>query len=367
MLIRRISDSKPSKFCIICGEKPENKNKEHIIPDWLIKQTGDPSRKVNFGVSIDPETEKLTYREFAFDQFVFPACEACNSEFGQLEKLAKTHLNKLMLGQELEAQDISILLDWFDKIRVGLWLAMRVHHTNPVADRPNFFIRQRMGMFDRALIVEKLDTDQRGITFTGVNTYAFHYMPSAFSLRINEFIFTSISTNHLISRRLGFPYKTDSYIDPSSGMEVANISIGKKRVSAPIFQNSVLNRGILLAQPIYRTELSLSNMKSIYECDYVSKHSLEDGVGNIFVQRNHVIKEYSSGEKVSFSNFPLLPEEHFHTKNIDNVFDCQLWLVKNFTPSPKYLKPDQKAHFDAKLKYIKYLQTVMHKLSREAS
>ena len=38
------------KFCVFCGKKPENKNKEHIIPQWLIKLTGDPNRKINLGV-----------------------------------------------------------------------------------------------------------------------------------------------------------------------------------------------------------------------------------------------------------------------------------------------------------------------------
>jgi len=31
------------KFCIFCGDKPQSKNLEHIIPQWLLKMTGDPT------------------------------------------------------------------------------------------------------------------------------------------------------------------------------------------------------------------------------------------------------------------------------------------------------------------------------------
>jgi hypothetical protein len=34
------------KFCVFCGKKPQSKNREHIIPQWLIALTGDPNRDV---------------------------------------------------------------------------------------------------------------------------------------------------------------------------------------------------------------------------------------------------------------------------------------------------------------------------------
>ncbi|HDR2534145.1 TPA: hypothetical protein QCI12_004383 [Enterobacter roggenkampii] len=37
------------KKCIFCGDKPENKNKEHVIPKWLIEMTGDKKRSGYFG------------------------------------------------------------------------------------------------------------------------------------------------------------------------------------------------------------------------------------------------------------------------------------------------------------------------------
>jgi hypothetical protein len=39
-----------NKVCVFCGEKPTNKTKEHIIPEWLIELTGDINR--DFTISL---------------------------------------------------------------------------------------------------------------------------------------------------------------------------------------------------------------------------------------------------------------------------------------------------------------------------
>lgn len=363
MLPRDTRENTQKRFCIFCGNKPEKKNKEHVIPAWLIKQTGNPSRKANFGISIDVDTGKFHHKAFSFDSFVFPACQNCNSEFGDLEARAQTYINKLMLGEELEGQDLSELLDWFDKIRVGLWLAMRVHHTNPLAETPNFYVKQRVGIYDRVLIVEKLNTDQKSITFTGVNTPAFQYMPSAFSMRINDFIFTNISTHHLVARRLGFPYKSQSQIDPKTGFEIAVISEGIERVKLPIFLNQFLNKGLLVAQPVYRGDLSNPDFRDKYESAFVKHHSMGEGLGNIFVQRNNSVQEYGSKDKVSFTDLECLPEYYFGNDNVDRMFKCQLWLVDHYTASDDLLSPSQKLYLKKKLRFVKRMTKLMWELT----
>jgi len=40
-----------TKYCVFCGKPPSDKNKEHVLPHWLIKMTGDPNRVVNLGFS----------------------------------------------------------------------------------------------------------------------------------------------------------------------------------------------------------------------------------------------------------------------------------------------------------------------------
>src|ERR1035438_633033 len=84
--------SASSKFCVFCGEAPESKNKEHIIPRWLLEMTGDPSRKVFLG--IDHTRNPPSIRSFAFDAFTFPACKGCNEGFSEFESSAKAIIQK---------------------------------------------------------------------------------------------------------------------------------------------------------------------------------------------------------------------------------------------------------------------------------
>jgi hypothetical protein len=38
------------KRCIFCGNPPSAKNKEHVVPKWLIELTGDPKREWYLGL-----------------------------------------------------------------------------------------------------------------------------------------------------------------------------------------------------------------------------------------------------------------------------------------------------------------------------
>lgn len=80
--------------CIFCGEPPDNKTKEHVIPKWLIELTGDPKRIWKLGVRYGEEDKRKRERKFAADQFQFPACEACNSAYSELEGRAKSYMTK---------------------------------------------------------------------------------------------------------------------------------------------------------------------------------------------------------------------------------------------------------------------------------
>jgi hypothetical protein len=107
---------KPKKLCVFCGSAPESKTREHVIPQWLIKLTGDPKRKANF--HIDWKKNPPGIRQFAFDQFTFPACDTCNSNFAKLEGAAHEIVTALLAGGELAETDFHLLLDWLDKVRV---------------------------------------------------------------------------------------------------------------------------------------------------------------------------------------------------------------------------------------------------------
>ena len=70
-----------AKVCVFCGAKPNGKTKEHVVPRWLIELTGNPKREVFLGFEKKPQAKQ---RRFAFDQFTFPACDACNNKYANL-------------------------------------------------------------------------------------------------------------------------------------------------------------------------------------------------------------------------------------------------------------------------------------------
>jgi len=192
--------------CVFCGEPPDNKTKEHVIPKWLIELTGDPKRTWNLGVRFAEEEEAKRERKFAADQFQFPACEACNRAYSDREGRAKLYMAKLIAAEALTARQWDDLLDWFDKVRIGLWLGMRLFHQELVLMPPKFRISQRIGRKDRCLLVHRINPDHEGLIMHGVGDPVFLNWPSCFGLTVNGLIFVNISSDYLLAARIGFPF-----------------------------------------------------------------------------------------------------------------------------------------------------------------
>jgi len=181
-----------------------NKTKEHVIPKWLIELTGDPKRTWNLGVRFGEKDEAKRERKFAADQFQFPACESCNRAYAALEGRAKIYLAKLITAEALTARQWDDLLDWFDKIRIGLWLGMRLFHQELVLMPPKF--RERIGRKDRCLLVYRINPDHEGLIMHGVGDPVFLNWPSCFALTVNGLIFVNVSNDYLLAARIGFPF-----------------------------------------------------------------------------------------------------------------------------------------------------------------
>ena len=172
------------QVCVFCGEKPASKNKEHILPQWLLKLTGDPSREAYFGADMRhyAKEKEFKQRKFAFSAFQFPACVQCNDEYAQLEGDTKPIMDKIFANEYLATQEIITLLDWFDKVRTGLWLAM-TRLDNVVENvEPKFHIAKRTALKDRLLFIYDLKEDRKGLTVIGANMPIFYQMPSCFSI-----------------------------------------------------------------------------------------------------------------------------------------------------------------------------------------
>ena len=214
-----------TKKCIFCGKPVSEKSREHVIPQWLIEMTGDIKRTAAFGMDYSKifdnriAPENIKSRKYPFLQFTFPACKKCNEKYGsELEGTAKIVITKVLAGQEINMGEIVMLLDWFDKVRIGLWLGYLYYNEQMESIDPKFYIDDRMGQKDRALYVYKCKGNTEGINIVGPGGMLFSMIPSCFLLRINNYVFLSISKDALLLKDLGYPYPTMNSIDGDGNM-----------------------------------------------------------------------------------------------------------------------------------------------------
>jgi hypothetical protein len=158
------------------------RSREHIIPMWLLRATGDPNRQIK--IDSDPVTGADVVRPAS--TFHFPACEPCNEKYGKtLEARAKKAVESLMAGRSLQVSQCYCLLDWLDKVRVGLWLGYNMLHKEEFT--PKFRIDQRIGIKDRIAIIS-LDPDDRtkGFGLSGMDNQIFSTGQARMFLKINN-------------------------------------------------------------------------------------------------------------------------------------------------------------------------------------
>jgi hypothetical protein len=230
------------KFCVFCEEKPGGKTKEHVLPQWLIELTGDPKRKVILSI--------IKGKRYSYSSFIFPSCTKCNQEFSDFEDRARIIVIKMLNAEKISAADLSLLLDWLDKVRVRLWLAYFYLHGNVACIIPKYHIKKRVGLYDRVLVICKTTDEVRGLSAVGCETLSFFYTPSCFSLHINHLFLLNISYNFLFSRRIGFPYPEESYLIDLDQL-VTNFTSGKGRIIFPLLKQSIWIKSTEIYQPIF--------------------------------------------------------------------------------------------------------------------
>lgn len=280
-----------TKFCIFCGNPPVTKNKEHIIPRWLIELTGAPSRPINLLLFGDPRKPPI---EMSFSSFYFPACLACNEDFGRIEGKTKPVILKMLNRDAVSRTEITLFLDWMDKIRIGLWLGIIYLGNNFFNVKPQFHVAKRIGGKDRMVVIYKSDQKMSGIGFIGVNFPVFIHGPSCFTLIINDLAFFNVSSEFLISRRLGFPYPSISTVRGYGQVE-CELQPGMERAMCPLVNFSYSKLGVEVFQPIFNDKLSTTDekddRKKYYDTDYVRDWSLshESGIGTPLIQKTKTL------------------------------------------------------------------------------
>lgn len=281
----------PKKVCIFCGEKPASKNKEHVLPRWLIEFTGHPKRIVELGV----DYKKQGKRKFAFDQFTFPACESCNSSYSDLESSAKRVFEKVFSNLHITAQEIMILLNWFDKVRVGLWLAFWYLDKNPVGITPSYFISKRIGANDRMLGIYKTKLKSRRLWAYGIDSLPFRYTPSCFSLFINEYCFLNISRDFLFSHNLGFP-------------QLKRIWFEKGGVAHPGY-GELIKGTERIVYPILPYPFLLKPAVSIYQSSSIIPFDVQNNPFSSLYVKSHCLDWENSKSKIFFDDGRIMDNE----------------------------------------------------------
>jgi hypothetical protein len=287
------------KFCVFCGGPPQDKNKEHVIPLWLIEMTGKPDRVANFG--IDFNKEPISPRKFAFNSLVFPACSACNERFGELETRIKPIVERLLAHRPVGSYDFMLLLDWLDKVRVGLWLGYLYLDKNSMGIRPSFHILSRLGRFDRMVSIFRIDDAGLGLTFAGPHFKSYQLSPTCLGLRVNQLCFVNASGIALCSQRLGFPYMRPYRFREDHSLE-ALPEMGSGRIMSPVERTPLFPHSTTLYQPIFRSFCGLENSAQFLAHDWVKERTAhsELGLGKLFLQKADSVEMYPDQESADW-------------------------------------------------------------------
>ncbi|NDK39600.1 hypothetical protein DT603_12180 [Pseudoxanthomonas gei] len=237
-------------------------------------------------------------------------------------------MSAILEGREVTAFEMSQFLDWLDKVRVGLWLGFRQLDKNFAGIDPNYHIDDRIGQYDRVLLVEKTDMPHKRLNISGVDGLSFALTPSAFVLTVNNYYFTNISYQFLLARRIGFPYPEKEELVPDGRLLIESMHEGRKRTTRPILRHPIRPGGVIVYQPMFKGGL-VEPQTDLYDTEYVRSHSLDfnQGVGSLLVEDRYGLREKLSGESFSVEPSVTYPEIVHRFQASINVYQWQNWLA----------------------------------------
>ena len=337
-----------NKFCIFCGNKPDQKTKEHIIPQWLIKMTDHKERKTVFGIRDKGQIN------FPWMQYTFPSCKVCNENYSDLEGQVKLIIEKLLVHEKLAQNDIIKLLDWFDKVRIGLWLGQSL--LNGYKLKPNFHINQRVGISDRLLVIYRSTETDKGILFTGTESLAFKFSPSCFALTINELTFFNYSSAFLMSKNMGFPYPEKIETYPNGQIGVRKLNKGNLKITRPLLEGKIIQPAVKIYQTILK-----ANIGSIIEepiPNYITENSTIC-TESVIKSKPFIIDDYSGyfdfiqdDENIIFELASGYPKDAILYNTALIVFNHQKFEIERALKTFDHLPEDKKKEQVNFYKYI---------------
>lgn len=342
--------------CIFCGNKPEKKTKEHIIPKWLIEITGDPNRITLLGKYKD------SLRKFPWKNFTFPACDNCNSEYSKLESRTKVVLLKIFEKGTINEFEINDLFDWLDKVRIGLWLGHIL--LNKWDDfEPNFHIKQRIAVSDRMFSLQYIDDKNLGIGYTGTEFPTFNTSPSCFTLIINHVAIFNASKEFLFARRLGLPYPNKTMFYPGDKrLLVDEMLPGIERIMQPLIRKSLFSKSIKFYQPISKTlgDPLNEDLKTAY-----FKNIFTEERGKIFIENDESNKSYFLENDITIGPVTEYERQYLFAKMAIQTLEFQNFTIESMCPSVELLdKDEQKNRIKFYRDIVKYNKPYIERLKK---
>jgi len=332
------------RFCVFCGKQPESKDNEHILPQWLLRMTGNPKRTVNFGTNFG--TGKTI--RFDWKSLQVPACEKCNSEFSDLEDRAKGYVLSILNRSPLTSIEYSDFMDWLDKVRTGLWLNYHLIQGNPTNIQPSFHIKSRVGKKDRMIAIYPIEGDEKGLNAYGVESLVFHTQPSCFGLRINNILIFNMSSDYLFAARCGFPFPKVVYTHlDGNNPRLMHLSDFKTnyRIKHPLIRSKIFKPSIHIYQPIMAAtddkQFQSGFMGNYWKFDpYLASHTFPpypSGKGKLFFQ--HIDKVELIDDVNEMIHFQEIKGKHSATllelSNQVYKFQAQIFDSNEFRANDK--------------------------------
>jgi len=270
------------------------------------------------------------FRTFSFDQLCFPACAECNTEFGKLEDSAKRVVETMLGCGALSASDFHILLDWLDKVRIGLWLGWRYLDKDPWNIRPKFHIARRIGRHDRMICIFRVGSDRKRLNFAGCDLPVFAVLPCCFSLSINNMHIINLSKDWLFARRIGFPYPKVMYEAAGGRGCACDVEAGRGRIMLPLLQQECRLEGTEVYQPMYREQLQMDDIKGLYDVEYVRQHSRDanKGIGMVFRREGRALVSLSEKPEVGWVPSVRHGVELIDAAVVLQTLETQMWLLE---------------------------------------
>ena len=338
-------NKKVARICIFCGQTPQNKNREHPLPQWLLRLTGDPNRVVQHGIRwLSQEPIR-----FSYSSLTFPSCERCNARYATMEAAVKPVVEAICAKEPVHPEGYVLLLDWLDKVRIGMWLGHR-YLQDASWFEPTFTIDSRVAKKDRMVAVYPIGDQSDGLNTYGVESMLFQRQPSAFAIRINGIVLVNASWDWMCASRCGFPYPQTHSVSldiERRGMSIASNFRRRNRVTHPIM-DGLAKASVLLFQPIVQVDVNgeLAGVDSDEEDRFLSTNQWpnHEGAGPLF--RQYVASTARIGPTDAPIEFDSIlarecrPASHIFTQ----AYDLQNRSFAAYRPTGSYA--DVKAYED---------------------